>query len=65
MINSHNKGQTLPQTSLDPLFQLIEPNTDFYRCLVTKNWDALPFEKIQPDAQGDYKFKINAHQLNK
>ncbi|WP_019612799.1 ABC transporter substrate-binding protein [Psychromonas ossibalaenae] len=62
LANQHSKGKNLPKLVRDPLFQLIKPDTEFYRCLITKNWDALPFEKITADAQGDYIFNMKAHQ---
>jgi D-allose transport system substrate-binding protein len=65
MISNHNKGEILTQTIQDPMFRIIEPDTEFYRCLVTKNWDALPFEKIKGNAQGDYTFNVKAHQTDK
>jgi D-allose transport system substrate-binding protein len=61
MIEDHIKGKILPQTVPAPLFQLIYPGTDLYQCLVTKNWKALPFEKIKASAQGEYTFKVTAH----
>jgi len=61
MIGQHNKGERLPESIKDPLFQLIETDTDFYECLVNKKWEELPFEKIKANEQGEYIFKIKPH----
>lgn len=58
LASEHNKGKVLPQTIEDPLFQLIEPDTDFYSLLIHQNWDALPFETMKASAQGDYFFLV-------
>lgn len=65
MLNNHSKGEVLPRLVDDPLFQLIEPKTDFYTCLVGKDWSDLPFEKIQANQEGAYIFKMEAHQGKK
>lgn len=61
MISNHLKGKVLPKNVNEPLFQLINPSGDFYYHLTKKNWNEIPFEKIQPNKQGQYNFKIDSH----